>query len=122
MDQDITDVVPKGEQAKKDVLVVEPSAAKLSVLLAAMEATVAASGATSFFKFPKPKMGNKYAVVPTREKRQEIAEYNRILDEQKRLRKQQKANRSHVGSVDEDFSKPVLTKAEEEKARQENPM
>jgi len=122
MNQDITDVTPKGEEVKKQVLAMDgqstrsPSAAKLGMLLAAMEATVGASGAASPFKFPKFKMGNKYAPRVSREKRAEIAEFNARLDEQKRLRKEAKRQKAL-----QDFNKPVLTKAEQEKSYQETP-
>lgn len=118
MNQDIEDVTPKGEEKKKRVLVVDdrtrlsPGAAKLGTMLAAMEATVAASGIADLFKFPKPKMGNKYAPRVSREKRAEIAEFNARLDEQKRLRKEAKRQKAL-----QDFNKPVLTKAEQEKAQ-----
>ena len=83
-------------------------------MLAAMEATVAASGAASFFKFPKPKMGNKYAPPVSREKRAEIADHNARLEKEKQLRKQAKRQKAL-----EAFNKPVLTKAEQEKAQAE---
>lgn len=120
MNQDIEDVTPKGEEKKKRVLVVDgqstrgPSAAKLGLMLAAMEATVAASGAASFFKFPKPKLGNKYSPPVSREKRAEIADHNARLEKEKQLRKQAK----HQKAL-EAFNKPVLTKAEQEKAQVE---
>ena len=122
MNQDIEDVTPKGEEKKKRVLVVDdrtrlsPGAAKLGTMLAAMEATVAASGIGDLFKFPKPKMGNKYAPLVSREKRAEIAEHNARLEEQKRLRKEAKRQKAL-----QDFNKPVLTKAEQEKSYQETP-
>lgn len=89
MNQDIEDVVPKGEKPEKVLLVdgaaTRPrgGAAKLGVMLAAMEATVAASGVADFFKFPKMKMGNKYAPPISREKRAEIANFNAQIEEQK---------------------------------------
>ena len=91
MNQDIEDVTPKGEEKKKRALVVDdrtrlsPGAAKLGTMLAAMEATVAASG---------------------------IADFNARLEEQKRLRKEAKRQKAL-----QDFNKPVLTKAEQEKAQ-----
>lgn len=118
MNQDIEDVTPKGEEKKKRVLVTDDrtslrhGTAKLGVMLAAMEATVAASGIADLFKFPKPKMGNKYAPLVSREKRAEIADFNARLDKQKRLRKEAKRQKAL-----QDFNKPVLTKAEQEKAQ-----
>lgn len=119
MNQDIEDVTPKGEETKKVMLVDGaatrgPSAAKLGIMLAAMEATVAASGVADFFKFPKMKMGNKYAPPISREKRTEIANFNAQIEEQKRLRKEAKRQKA----IDT-YSKPVLTKAEQEKAQAE---
>jgi hypothetical protein len=119
MNQDIEDVTPKGEEPKQ-VLVVDdgrtraPSAAKLGIMLAAMEAAVGASGITSLYKFPKFKMGNKYAPPVSREKRAEIADFNALIDEQKRLRKEAKRQKAM-----EAFNKRGLTKAEEEKAAAE---
>lgn len=116
MNQDITDVIPKGEEAKKQVLVADDqrtrgsSSAKLGLMMAAMEATVGASGMADFYKFPKPKMGNKYAPPVSREKRAEIAEFNARLEEQKRLRKEAKRQKAI-----QQYSQPVLTKAEQEK-------
>lgn len=118
MNQDIEDVTPKGEEKKKRVLVTDDrtslrhGTAKLGVMLAAMEATVAASGIADLFKFPKPKMGNKYAPLVSREKRAEIAEHNVRLEEQKRLRKEAKRQKAI-----QHYSQPVLTKAEQEKAQ-----